>query len=101
MQELKDESATLYGAGLCPAANLYFGSDGEKGPFLRPGVAGLRSAPPKQKAAPANGEDQRQSGRNRDDNNATAADGLLNQRSRGSQNAEGAKKVPKWMKLKK
>ena len=98
---LKDESASLYGAGLCPAANLYFGSDGQEGPFLRPEVADLRSAPPEQKAAAANGEDQQQTGTSRDNNDSAAAAELLNQHNRESQNAEGAKRVPKWMKLKK
>ena len=90
---LSDTSATVFQAGLCPAAKVYFGSQRE-GPFLRPEITALEvhHVPMafEEQAAP--------------DTNIKMATGAAKaeavDRPKARQD-KGDKKVPAWMKLSK
>ena len=91
MQVLSNESLTLFQAGLCPAAKLYFSCENEA-PFLRPEILALQGEPPE-----ADGERQ-QSQKSRTVEEG-ASSGPADLPVRASRPANGEKKVPKWMKV--
>ena len=89
LQVLSDASLSIFQAGLCPAAKLYFASDAS-GPFLRPEIAGLKSAPP----APKSQETPIGSHADRGQANPSGQAGE-------AAKADGEKRAPKWLKLSK
>lgn len=94
LQVLKDESLTLFQSGLCPAANLFFGSQLPGGPFLRPEVLALKGAVPKASEPEVPGPPE---------NRAPApSESSVAPQSGGAAGVdESGRKVPKWLKLKK
>ena len=91
LQVLSDNSLTIYKAGLCPAAKLYFSCEAAA-PYLRPEILAIESQPPKAFSE----------GRNTK-NLESVKNGTLPGAAQAAQHARktagGEKKVPKWMKV--
>lgn len=95
LQILKDGSLSLYKAGLCPAAKIYFSSDLDMKSILRPEVEAERSYVP---------EDNERRPEDVKSNGVPAEVSLPIQLNRHRNNREdrsaSGRKVPKWLKPK-
>lgn len=91
LQVLSDDSMTIFQAGLCPAAKLYFGS-GAQGPFLRPEIAALEGDP----VGPAS-HLPRDDARSRDESERLTGGAKAGSSTVKPEN--GDKKMPKWLKI--
>lgn len=91
LQVLSDNSLTIYKAGLCPAAKLYFSCEAAA-PHLRPEILALESQPPK---AFSKGRETQNLNKKKSEPLPGAAQAAQN----APKTAGGEKKVPKWMKV--
>lgn len=92
LQVLTEEAASLYSAGLCPAARLYFGCQREHAAFLKAEVASLRAAVP---AAAVSTDESASAERGSTSRSDVASD--TKPSMAGQKMLEGGK-LPKWLK---
>lgn len=86
---LSDDSSTIFKAGLCPAAKLYFSSEAAA-PFLRAEIVALEGKVPEADIA-------KQQSQNSRETDGSLASRPTEYKERPGRPAEGEKKVPKWM----